>query len=47
MYAYCLMRTGAERYEVPARFRWLRMARRFFVLLMQPLDTSKVDRISQ
>lgn len=45
MYAYCLMRTGAERYEIPARFRLLRMARRFCVLLLQPVDTGAVDRI--
>ncbi len=45
MYAYCLMRTGAERYEIPARLRFLRMVRRFFVLLLQPVDTGAVDRV--
>lgn len=43
-YAYCLMRTGAERYELPPRFRPMRMARRFLILLRQPIDTSRLDR---
>jgi hypothetical protein len=45
MYAYALMRTGAERYELPRRFRFLRMVKRFATLMLQPIETGRLDRI--
>lgn len=45
MYAYALMRTSAERYEIPTRFRSLRMIKRFAILMLQPIETGKIDRI--
>lgn len=45
MYAYAFMRTAAERYELPKRYRPLRIIKRFLTLMMQPLETGKLDRI--
>jgi hypothetical protein len=45
MYAYALMRTAAERYEMPERYRSLRMMKRFLVLMLQPVETGKLDRL--
>lgn len=45
MYAYALMRTGAERYELPKSHRSLRIVKRFVTLMLQPLETGKLDRI--
>ena len=46
MYFYCWMRAQFEKDVMPKRFRLPRLVKRFFVLLWQPLDPSRLDRLA-
>lgn len=45
MFFYCWMRAQFEKQAMPRRLRSLRVMKRFVVLLVQPLDPSKLDRL--
>jgi hypothetical protein len=45
MWVYCLLRAQAEKRGMPDRLRFLRLLKRFFVLLRQPIDPSPLDRL--
>ena len=45
MYAYAVMRTSWERASMPPRLRALRMLKRFAILMLQPLETGKLDTL--
>lgn len=45
MYAYALMRTSWERTFMPKRLQMLRALKRFSILMLQPIETGKLDRL--
>ena len=45
MYFYAWMRAHTELPFMPKRYQFLRLLRRFWILMMQPLETGKLDRL--
>jgi hypothetical protein len=45
MYFYAWMRAHTERPFMPKQYQFLRLLRRFWILMSQPLETGKLDRL--
>jgi len=45
MYFHAWMRAHNERPFMPKRYQFLRLLRRFWTLMSQPIETGKLDRL--